>query len=161
MNQFLVFDENGTNCTSQELYDVDPERLDGVARGRARSDLYNKAMRQATLMANALGQLISDNGQDALESGSLKSQLQNAIQNIVSSYVATFQHPDLQGDETVTFPTNGVQVAYAAGGKEVTTFNASNIVTVQKDKSDNTIQTITTVFNANGSISVTYTKPAA
>lgn len=160
MNQFLVFNETATNCISQELYDVDPERIDGVARGRARSDLYNKAMRQATIMAHALGEMINDNGENAMEDGTLKSSLTNAIRAITADYFADYAHPDLTGNQTVTFPSGGVTVTYAAGGKEVTTFGTSAITTVQTDSNNQTIQTITTTFNNDGSISVNYTKPA-
>lgn len=43
--------------------------------GIARSNLYNKAMRQATLFSNAFGQLLSEKDLNAKEDGTLKSNI--------------------------------------------------------------------------------------
>lgn len=66
INEFLIFDENNKNTLSNESYSIDTQRLNGVG-GIARSNLYNKAMRQATMLSFTLGQIISENDGNATE----------------------------------------------------------------------------------------------
>lgn len=158
MNEFLIFDENNVNTITQELYDIDPDRLNGVSRGRARSDLFNKTLRQCSIMANAIGAMIHDYGGNATESSALKSQIIDCFEGIVEGYVSdNIQNTSLRGDETITFTTNRVNIAYGAGGQEITEFGTGTITTKSYDGDNSLIKTETTTFNADGSISVTYT----
>lgn len=79
INEFLIFDENNQNTLSNESYSIDTQRLNGVGGGLARSSLYNKSIRQATIIGNAIGQIISENGYNAKEDASLKDNLQNGL----------------------------------------------------------------------------------
>ena len=63
---------------TNETYSADEQRLNGVG-GLARSSLYNKSIRQATIIGNAIGQIISENGYNAKEDASLKDNLQNGL----------------------------------------------------------------------------------
>lgn len=162
MNQFLVFDEENVNTLSQELYDLDQERINGVSRGRARSDLFNKVMRQCSLMANAIGAMIEDFGGMATETSALKSQIIDCFNSIVSTYVSDNVHNDnLRGNETITFANNKINVNYGAGGKQITEFGTGSVTTKNYDNQNVLFETITTTFNANGSISVNYVKQGA
>lgn len=87
-NQILKFCQNGdgSNLPTQEQYQDDPQRLIGNQPGVARSQLVNKAARQASYMANALAQFIADeSGEDVLDnnqSAELIANLKLAISNI-------------------------------------------------------------------------------
>lgn len=61
-NKFLIFDENKANLQSDLTYASDPQRINGVAPGQAKSVLHNKLFRQVSIMTYALGELIKDKG---------------------------------------------------------------------------------------------------
>lgn len=86
INEFLVFDENNQNSLTNEAYSIDEQRLNGVESGIARSSLYNKAMRQATLLSNAFGQLLSEKDLNAKEDSTIKEAIKELfnIKNISS-----------------------------------------------------------------------------
>ena len=86
INEFLIFDENNQNTLSNESYSIDTQRLNGVGGGIARSNLYNKAMRQATMLSFTLGQIISENDGNATENAQeLKESIKNKVLN--SQYI--------------------------------------------------------------------------
>lgn len=69
-NDFISFcsTNTGTNLLSQSAYVADPQTPIGNQPGVARSQLMNKAVRQATYMAHCLGQfLINVTGQSAFD----------------------------------------------------------------------------------------------
>lgn len=61
-NNFLIFDENNQNSMSDADYANNSQRQDGFVSGVARSDLFNKSLRQSTVIASAIGQILSDKG---------------------------------------------------------------------------------------------------
>lgn len=61
-NDFLVFDELGTNELTQAEYASDSQRIGGVAAGIARKELFNKVFKQTSMMAAAIGDIAKDNG---------------------------------------------------------------------------------------------------
>lgn len=68
-NDILQFDENKANILTQEVYASDTERLSGVKTGWARSILMNKVLRQCSMVASAIGEVIKNRGgvaQDAV-----------------------------------------------------------------------------------------------
>lgn len=80
-NDFIGFAAAGSaNVMSQADYAAAAEQTDGVQPGPASSALANKVWRQGANMAAAIGKVISDQGQNALDNGDL-----NALKNSVLS----------------------------------------------------------------------------
>ena len=79
INEFLIFDENNNNSMTNEAYSTDGQRLNGVESGIARSSLYNKSIRQATIIGNAIGQIISENGYNAKEDSTIKENVEKLL----------------------------------------------------------------------------------
>lgn len=67
-NNFLVFDENNNNILNDSQYKNDAERVGGMTQGISRSILFNKALRQSTIMAAAVGEVLNRRGYDASDS---------------------------------------------------------------------------------------------
>lgn len=63
-----IFDENKTNMMSDNNYESNDQRLDGVQSGVASSLLHNKTLYQVSLVAYAIAQLMQANGFDANDS---------------------------------------------------------------------------------------------
>ena len=61
-NGFKIFDENNQNSISDADYSSDNQRLNGFTSGVARSDVFNKSLRQSTVIAAAIGQVLADKG---------------------------------------------------------------------------------------------------
>ena len=76
-----LFDENKANMLSDEEYNTNTQRLNGVQTGVASSSLQNKTLYQTSLVAYAIGQLMIANGKDATDSA--------AVSNFVANMDAT------------------------------------------------------------------------
>lgn len=71
-NDFIGFASGGSaNIMSQADYAAAAEQSSGVQPGMASSKLANKAWRQGANMAAAIGELIKNHGNDALDNGDL------------------------------------------------------------------------------------------
>ena len=79
-----LFDENKANMLSDEEYNTNTQRLNGVQTGVASSSLQNKTLYQTSLVAYAIGQLMIANGKDATDSA------------VVSTFVANMDATMLQ-----------------------------------------------------------------
>lgn len=79
-NNFLVFDQNLNNIESDSSYSSDAARLNGVTAGMASALMHNKLYRQASIMAAALGQFISNANNNASD-----ASLTNLITALTSS----------------------------------------------------------------------------
>ncbi len=78
VNDFLVFDPNSGNLLSQADYAASGARQNGVSTGIASGPLYNKAGRQASIIAAMIAQFIVDNsGEDAIDDGTITTLLEN------------------------------------------------------------------------------------
>lgn len=88
-NDFIGFASNGSaNILSQADFAAAAEQGTGVQPGPASSKLANKVWRQGANMASALGGLMVDMGQDALDDGdiaTLKTNLKAAVMPASSS----------------------------------------------------------------------------
>ena len=74
-NDFIGFAAAGSaNVMSQADYAAAAEQTDGVQPGPASSALANKVWRQGATMAAAIGKVISDQGQNALDSDTPSNQ---------------------------------------------------------------------------------------
>lgn len=87
-NDILQFDENKDNILTQEVYASDTERLNGVKTGWARSILLNKVLRQCSMVASAIGEVMKNRGQVAQDAvfadlvTAMSTALPNASENI-------------------------------------------------------------------------------
>lgn len=61
-NHFLIFDENNQNSITDTTYSNNDQRQNGFTSGVARSDVFNKSLRQATVMASAIGEILKEKG---------------------------------------------------------------------------------------------------
>lgn len=64
---FKVFAESSTDIISDAEYEVDGQRINGVEPGLAKSKLHNKIYKQASIMAAAIAQVITERGFDAMD----------------------------------------------------------------------------------------------
>ena len=72
-----LFDENKANMLSDEEYNTNIQRLNGVQTGVASSSLQNKTLYQTSLVAYAIGQLMIANGKDATDSAAVSTFVAN------------------------------------------------------------------------------------
>ena len=72
-----LFDENKANMLSDEEYNTNTQRLNGVQTGVASSSLQNKTLYQTSLVAYAIGQLMIANGKDATDSATVSTFVAN------------------------------------------------------------------------------------
>ncbi|WP_419235767.1 hypothetical protein ACN09D_14625 [Serratia fonticola] len=87
-NEFLPFGTGaGANVLSNDDYQALLARVTGFTSGVAKSEELNSAWRQASVMAAALGQFISDKGKDALDDGDLVTLKANLVAALDSQAV--------------------------------------------------------------------------
>lgn len=67
---YLVFDQNQTNILSDEAYQNDIERLDGMTQGISRSILFNKVLLQSSALCYAIARVAVDRGFDMIDTDS-------------------------------------------------------------------------------------------
>ena len=130
INEFLIFDENNKNTITNEMYSVDEQRINGVGGGLARSSLYNKSIRQATIIGNAIGQIISENDGNATENAQeLKESIKNKVLN--SQYIG------VSNEVNSKLSVNNVDKALIklSQNNEEVADNSLHIITIQEWKS--------------------------
>lgn len=102
-NEFLTFAaDGGANVITQAAYDALAARDTGFASGVAQSNQLNKVWRQGAAMAAALGEVIDDNGGNALDDGNLP--------NLVAAIKAAFTGTAVlsaNGSAAIPFPGIG------------------------------------------------------
>lgn len=64
---FKVFAESSDDVMPDVEYSTDPQRINGVEPGLAKSNLHNKLYRQGTIMAAAIAQVLTERGFDAMD----------------------------------------------------------------------------------------------
>ena len=78
-----LFDENKGNMLSDTEFNISTQRLNGLQTGVASSQLQNKAMYQASLMAYAIAQLMLANGKNANDTDAVSTFVNNLSASIV------------------------------------------------------------------------------
>jgi len=80
-SNFLVFNESLLNVQDDPTYTADTTRISGLNNGIASTVLHNKLFRQVSIMAAALGELISTQGRIASDANLnlLSQELQKSI----------------------------------------------------------------------------------
>lgn len=93
VNDYQTFAcDPAANVESQATYVSDPTRSTGEVSGKANSARSNKAWRQPSMWASALGMFLNDQGQDALDDGNpsnLMGKLKLALGSWISASVAS------------------------------------------------------------------------
>lgn len=118
-NDFLAFcpTNTGTNLPTQVAYAADPQLLIGNQPGVARSILVNKALRQATYMANCLAQFLANATGDNLLDNATPAQ-------VIATLTKALRQPPTRTNLTAgaaiyTVPVNATYLrirGQAAGG---------------------------------------------
>ena len=78
-----LFDENKGNMLNDTEFNISTQRLNGLQTGVASSQLQNKAMYQASLMAYAIAQLMLANGKNANDTDAVSTFVNNLLAYIV------------------------------------------------------------------------------
>ena len=72
-----LFDENKGNMLTDTEFDISTQRLNGLQAGIASSQLQNKAMYQASLVAYAIAQVMMQNGKNANDTDAVSAFVAN------------------------------------------------------------------------------------
>ena len=78
-----LFDENKGNMLNDTEFNISTQRLNGLQTGVASSQLQNKAMYQASLMAYSIAQLMLANGKNANDTDAVSTFVNNLLASIV------------------------------------------------------------------------------
>ena len=78
-----LFDENKGNMLNDTEFNISTQRLNGLQTGVASSQLQNKAMYQASLVAYAIAQLMLANGKNANDTDAVSTFVNNLLASIV------------------------------------------------------------------------------
>lgn len=76
-SNILLFDANKANMMSDEQYNTNTQRLNGVQSGIASSQLQNKTLYQVSLVAYAIAQIMNQNGRDANDTAAVSAFVSN------------------------------------------------------------------------------------
>lgn len=82
VNKFLEFNELEENQLTQVEYEEDAQRIAGLTTGIARKELFNKVLRQTSVMSAAIGEFIKENGIEASDESveTLKTAFVDAVE---------------------------------------------------------------------------------
>lgn len=107
-SNFRVFAESVSedNVQSDSAYETDPQRVHGVVPGVAEPALHNKLYKQVSIMAAALGQVIAQAGNDAVDSD--YSRLVSSIRKSFALSVNGVK-PDSNGNIDLTQVINEIR----------------------------------------------------
>ena len=92
-----LFDENKGNMLNDTEFNISTQRLNGLQTGVASSQLQNKAMYQASLMAYAIAQLMLANGQNANDTDAVSTFVNNLLASIVQKKLDKATQQDVEG----------------------------------------------------------------
>ena len=100
-----IFDENKANMKSDGDYATDPQRLMGVQSGVASSQLQNKTLYQTTLVANAIAQMMVNNGYDANDSDVVSTFVNNLSSTVLQKVLDKGSFSDVDNKDPNKFVT--------------------------------------------------------
>lgn len=98
-----IFDENKANMKSDGDYAIDPQRLMGVQSGVASSQLQNKTLYQTTLVANAIAQMMVNNGYNANDSDAVSTFVNNLSSTVLQKVLDKGTITDVYNEEQNKF----------------------------------------------------------
>lgn len=131
-NDFKAFaTDRNANVISQEEWEALPALLSGFTAGKASSAQVNKVIRQASFIAAALAQFVSDKTQrDVLDNGDLPGFVELLGSGFAVEYLSR-KNPfgDIKSDGTVKTALENLGLGEAAFGlKNVVSFTTSQVV---------------------------------
>ena len=91
-----LFDENKGNMLTDTEFNISTQRLNGLQTGVASSQLQNKAMYQASLMAYAIAQLMLANGKNANDTDAVSTFVNNLLASIVQKVADKATKQDIE-----------------------------------------------------------------
>lgn len=92
-NDFIKFNPNKNNQLTQEEYNTNTDRMNGIGSGTiADSKLHNFLFNQISTMVSELGNFISNQGYDAKNDDNLQDNLANAIKSFIYSSLTATQN---------------------------------------------------------------------
>lgn len=98
-----IFDENKANMKSDGDYATDPQRLMGVQSGVASSQLQNKTLYQTTLVANAIAQMMVNNGYNANDSDAVSTFVNNLSSTVMQKVLDKGSLSDVRNENPDKF----------------------------------------------------------
>lgn len=150
-NKLLPFNPNNQNILSDAAYQASSERLNGNTKGStASSELVNKALKQSSAVANAIGQIVTiNNGPNADDSNPSDIAL-GLFQNLKSTYHASFTVADsgvwnltiadsLTASQTAPTSMYGIFVAITASpsDNQTVSINGATAIPIKINATDN------------------------
>lgn len=93
---FKLFDENKVNILSDQEYNINNQRLNGVQTGIASSQLNNKFSYQVSLVAYAIAQMMVANGLNANDSDAVTTFVNNLSSSVLQKVVDKASQSDAQ-----------------------------------------------------------------
>ena len=91
-----LFDENKGNMLNDTEFNISTQRLNGLQAGVASSQLQNKAMYQASLIAYAIAQLMLANGKNANDTDAVSAFVGNLSASIVQKVLDKATKQDIK-----------------------------------------------------------------
>ena len=92
-----LFDENKGNMLNDTEFNISTQRINGLQTGVASSQLQNKAMYQASLVAYAIAQLMLANGKNANDTDAVSTFVNNLLASIVQKVADKATKQDVEG----------------------------------------------------------------
>lgn len=139
-NDFKAFaTDRNANVMSQEEWEALPALLSGFTAGKASSAQVNKAIRQASFIAAALAQFVSDKTQrDVLDNGDLPGFVELLGSGFAVEYLSR-KNPfgDIKSDGTVKTALENLGAVDANGGSYNNFFNFKQVGTIPVDENPN------------------------
>ena len=101
-SNILLFDANKANMMSDEQYNTNTQRLNGVQSGIASSQLQNKTLYQVSLVAYAIAQIMNQNGFDANDTAAVSAFVANLSGTMLQKVadLASTQEAQAGADDT-------------------------------------------------------------
>ena len=105
-NNFLIFDSNKSNMSSDTEYASDSQRTSGVQSGIASSKLQNKTLYQLSTMCSAMANFINSNGLNATDTSpsDLSQNLLASVLGKISDKSGTLTDSDKNVDNKFITP---------------------------------------------------------
>jgi len=139
---FKVFNEEFLNAQDDATYNADLSRVNGVSSGIASVLMHNKLFRQLSIMAAAIGQFISEQGNIASDED---------LESLVSAFSASVLSPGISNKTTQQVKTLFVETDTRS--IEISRVDGAISSIEIKDPSDSSVVKLITINRVDGIIS--------
>lgn len=113
---FKVFAESSTDLVTDTEYSTDSQRINGVEPGLAKSALHNKLYKQATIMAAAIAQVLTERGFDAMD-----NDYSGLVAAIRQAFVGSINDVDADSNGNIDYKLLNFDDIYPVGHIMLTT----------------------------------------